>query len=158
LTWAWKTSGYWVAEWLPQMVMRETSVVCAPALAASWAMARLWSRRVMAVNRPGSRSLALLWAIRQFVLAGLPTTRTFTSRLAAAESASPWGLKMPPLALRRSERSMPSLRGMAPTSSATSASPKAVSASSVLTMPASSGKAQSSSSMATPSSAHRAPA
>ena len=49
-------------------------------------------------------------------------------------SAWPWGLKMPPLADRRSERSMPALRGMAPTSSATSASPKAVLASSVGTI------------------------
>ncbi len=51
---------------------------------------------------------------------------------------------------------MPSLRGMAPTRRATSTSPNAVSGSSVLTIPASSGKAQSSSSMATPSRAPRA--
>ena len=48
---------------------------------------------------------------------------------------------------------MPCLRGIAPTSRATSASPKAVSASSVHTTPASKGNAQSSSSIRTPSSA-----
>ena len=40
-TCAWNTSGYCVAEWLPQIVMRVTSVVWAPALAASCATARL---------------------------------------------------------------------------------------------------------------------
>ena len=45
----------------------------------------------MAVNRPGSRSGALRWAIRALVLAGLPTTRTLTSRFAPALSALPCG-------------------------------------------------------------------
>ena len=102
------------------------------------------------MKRPGSRSLAFCWAMRALVLAGLPTTRTFTSFLAERDSASPCGLKIPPLALSRSERSIPSLRGMAPTSRATSMSPKATSASSVWTIPARSGNAQSSSSIATP--------
>src|SRR3954447_6534104 len=72
---AWKTSGYWVLEWLPQIVIFFTSVTCVPVLAASWATARLWSRRVMAVNRSEGMLLALFIAIRQLVLAGLPTTR-----------------------------------------------------------------------------------
>ncbi len=38
---AWKMSGYWVAEWLPQIVMCLTSVTATPAFAASWEMARL---------------------------------------------------------------------------------------------------------------------
>src|SRR5712692_345253 len=50
-TWAWKRSGYWVAEWLPQIVMRRAWVIGTAAFLASWAMARLWSRRVMAVKR-----------------------------------------------------------------------------------------------------------
>src|ERR1700748_1742652 len=50
LTLAWKTSGYWVAEWLPQIVMLVTSLIAAPVLPATWAMARLWSRRIIAVN------------------------------------------------------------------------------------------------------------
>jgi len=71
-------------------------------------------------------------------------------------NAAPCGLKIPPLAVSRSARSMPALRGIAPTSSATSTSPKATSASSVVTTPASNGKAQSSSSILTPSSAFSA--
>jgi hypothetical protein len=51
---------------------------------------------------------------------------------------------------------MPALRGIAPTNNATSASPNATLASSVHTTPASSGKAQSSSSIFTPSSAFSA--
>src|ERR687897_3032852 len=47
---AWNTSGYWVAEWLPQTVILVTSATAAPALAASCALARLWSSRVMAVD------------------------------------------------------------------------------------------------------------
>src|SRR5690242_16557001 len=39
---AWKMSGYWVAEWLPQMVTRLMSETRAPVLADSWPTARLW--------------------------------------------------------------------------------------------------------------------
>ena len=53
---AWNMSGYCVAEWLPQIVIVVTSLTGSAALAASWAMARLWSSRVMAVNRRGSTS------------------------------------------------------------------------------------------------------
>ena len=105
------------------------------------------------MKRLGSRSAALRWAISALVFAGLPTTSTLTSRLALRDSASPCGLKIPPLAASRSDRSIPALRGIAPTSRATSASPNAVLASSVQTTPASSGKAQSSSSIRTPSRA-----
>src|SRR5688500_9928976 len=70
LTSAWKTSGYWVAEWLPQIVILVTSATVAPALAASWAFARLWSRRVIAVNRSAGTPSALRWAMRALVLAG----------------------------------------------------------------------------------------
>ena len=92
--------------------------------------------------------------MRQFVLQGLPTTRTRTSLAAFAAIAWPWGLKMPPLTLSRSPRSMPALRGIEPTSSAQLASVEGGRRGrSVASMPASSGKAQSSSSMTTPSSA-----
>ena len=73
----------------------------------------------------GSRPFALLIAIRALVLAGLPTTRTLTSGLAAAASALPCVVKMAPFAESRSDRSMPALRGMAPTSRAMSAPAKA---------------------------------
>ena len=105
------------------------------------------------MNRFGSRSGAFCWAISALVFAGLPTTRILTSFLALADSAWPCGLKIPPLALSRSLRSMPALRGIAPTSRATSASPNATLASSVQTISVSSGKAQSSSSIFTPLSA-----
>ena len=149
-------SGYWVAEWLPQIVILVTSRTVVPVLAASWAMARLWSRRVMAVKRSSGMFGALFMAIRALVLAGLPTTRMRTSDAALSERALPWTVKMAPLASRRSLRSMPFDRGRAPTSRAKFTSPKASLGSSVWTMPSSSGKAQSSSSMATPLRASRA--
>src|SRR4051794_15267641 len=117
LTSAWKRSGYWVAEWLPQMVMWVMSFTVVPVLAASWAMARLWSRRVMAVKRPLSMFGALFMAMSELVLAGLPTTRMRTSDAALSLSALPCTVKMAPLASRRSLRSMPLLRGREPTSS-----------------------------------------
>jgi hypothetical protein len=52
------------------------------------------------------------------VLAGLPTTSTFTSRLATASSALPWPMKIWPLMDSSSARSMPALRGIEPTSRA----------------------------------------
>jgi hypothetical protein len=70
--------------------------------------------------------------------------------------ALPWAVKMAPLADSRSARSMPALRGMAPTSSTKLTPSNARSASAVGTVPDSSGKAQSSSSMHTPSSASTA--
>ena len=57
-------------------------------------------------------------AMRQLVLAGLPTTSTFTERRAPSESALPWAVKMAPLAESRSARSIPAVRGREPTSRA----------------------------------------
>ena len=105
------------------------------------------------MKRSRGTSGAALIAISAFVLAGLPTTSTFTSSAAPALIASPCGLKMPPLASSRSARSMPFVRGRAPTSSATLTPSNAALASSVMSIPASSGKAQSSSSIAVPSAA-----
>src|SRR5690606_38318762 len=67
-------SGYWVAEWLPQIVMFVISVTEAPVFAASCEMARLWSRRVSAEKRSSGMSGALVIAISALVLAGLPVT------------------------------------------------------------------------------------
>src|SRR6478735_11469046 len=53
---AWKMSGYWVAEWLPQMVRRLMSATVEPVFFASWVRARLWSRRVIAVKRSAGTS------------------------------------------------------------------------------------------------------
>ena len=78
-TWVVNRSGYWVAEWLPQMVMCSIAVTGAESFAASWETARLWSSRVMAVNRLAGTSGACSRAMRALVLAGLPTTRTLMS-------------------------------------------------------------------------------
>ncbi len=110
----------------------------------------------MAVKRSAGTSGALDWAISALVFAGLPTTSTRTESSAWALMASPWGLKMPPLASSRSPRSMPFERGRAPTSSATWAPSKAWLGSSYMSIPARRGKAQSSSSMATPFTASMA--
>src|SRR6202167_6679802 len=48
---AWQMSGYWVAEWLPQIVSFLMSVTLAPVFLASCEMARLWSSRVNAEKR-----------------------------------------------------------------------------------------------------------
>src|SRR5580698_8760719 len=67
-------SGYWVAEWLPQMATLVTSATGALDFWASCALALFSSRRVMANHRSAGTSGALERAIRQFVLHGLPTT------------------------------------------------------------------------------------
>ena len=104
----------------------------------------------MAVNRSGAMPEALFMAIRQLVLAGLPTTSTRTSAAARAASARPCTVNMAPLASSRSLRSMPLVRGLEPTSKAIWTPSKASSGSSLSTICASSPKAQSSSSIATP--------
>src|SRR5678815_5315926 len=75
---AWKTSGYWVAEWLPQIVIFLTEETGFPNFCATWEVARLWSNLIMAVNCEGLRLGAFFIAMRQLVLAGLPTTRTLS--------------------------------------------------------------------------------
>ena len=59
-------------------------------------MARLWSSRIIAVKRSRGIAPALFIAIRQFVLAGLPTTRMRTSSAALAASALPCAVKIAP--------------------------------------------------------------
>src|SRR5258706_103407 len=147
-----RASGYCVAEWLPQMAMLVTTCTGTPAFFASWVFARFSSRRVMANQRSAGRSGALRRAIRQLVLHGLPTTRMRTSCAAWSWIALPCGPKIFPFTDSRSPRSMPCLRGTEPTSSAHDVLSKAVFSSLVNSMPASRGNAQSSSSMATPSS------
>ncbi len=150
---AWKMSGYWVAEWLPQIVIFLISETEAPVFAASWEIARLWSSRVSAENRSFGMSGALLIAISALVLAGFPVTPIRMSSAATSLSALPWSVKIAPLADSRSPRSIPFVRGRAPTSSARLAPSKTVRASSPISTPARVGNAQSSSSMTTPSSA-----
>ena len=94
---------------------RRISGTAVPVFSATWLTARLWSRRVIALNCSGARSGALRMAMRAFVLAGLPITSTFTSRLACSSRARPWGPKILPFAASRSPRSMPFPRGFEPT-------------------------------------------
>ena len=151
-----KASAYCVAEWLPQIVTFVTSATGLRAFAASCARARLWSSRVRAVNLEAGIPSACREAISAFVFAGFPVTTTRTSGAAEAARARPCAAKMAALASSRSARSMPALRGDAPTSIATFAPSKATAGSSVTSMPFSCGKAQSSSSIATPSRAFTA--
>src|SRR5688500_12612607 len=81
---AWKTSGYCVAEWLPQIVILRISLTGVPVFLDSWDSARLWSRRVIAVKRSRGTSGAWDCAMNALVLAGLPTTRIRTSSAAPA--------------------------------------------------------------------------
>src|SRR5437764_10721483 len=53
-------SGYCVFEWLPQMVTQVTSSLATPAFFARAVRARLWSNRVMAVQRSAGMSRPLL--------------------------------------------------------------------------------------------------
>src|SRR5258705_944709 len=71
---AWNTSGYWVAEWLPQMVIFLMSVTAAPVFLASCEMARLWSRRGSAENRSFGMSGAVVIPIHALGLGGVPGT------------------------------------------------------------------------------------
>src|SRR2546423_9072884 len=119
---AWNTSGYWVAEWFPQMVTLRIELKGLPIFCASWATARLWSRRIIAVNCVALRPGAFFMAMRQLVLAGVPTTRTLTLRLAAAASALPCGAEILPVASSRSFLSLPGPRRRAATRGALSPS------------------------------------
>ena len=83
-----------MAEWLPQIVIFVMSVTGAPTLPATWAIARLWSRRVIAVKRSFAMFGALFMAMRALVLAGLPTTRTRMSSAALSDRALPWTVKI----------------------------------------------------------------
>ena len=154
---AWYRSGYWVAEWLPQIVMPldlgDRHVELGGELGDARGCGRGGSWRV---NRSAGTSGAC----------GLRDERVGVGRVADDEhpdvvrgarvDRSPCGAKMPPLASSRSPRSMPFVRGRAPTSSATLAPSNAFVASSVMSTPASSGNAQSSSSSAVPSAARTA--
>src|SRR5260221_7567970 len=62
------TSGYCVAEWLPQIDIFFTEVKGFFVFCATWVSARLWSRRIIAVNCVGLMPGAFFIAIRQFVL------------------------------------------------------------------------------------------
>src|SRR5205823_8874059 len=64
---AWNTSGYCVAEWLPQTVTLRIEETGFCTLCASCETARLWSSRIMPLNCEGLRLGAFFIAMRQFV-------------------------------------------------------------------------------------------
>ena len=73
---AWLTSGYWVDEWLPQIITFFTSLTWTLSLSEIWPRALLWSRRVKQVTFLSGIDGANSFKIRALVFAGLATTRT----------------------------------------------------------------------------------
>mmetsp|Transcript_5883 Transcript_5883/g.19208 ORF Transcript_5883/g.19208 Transcript_5883/m.19208 type:complete len:261 (-) Transcript_5883:78-860(-) len=144
-------SGNWVDEWFPHTATLRTSDGATPAFRASWLVARLWSRRVRHDQADeGRASPAAAAAIAALVLAGLPTTSTFTVFLAWAARALPCAAKIATFRSSKSLRSMPGLRGNAPSIMHTSTPAKASSTLSVYETRLRIGLAMSSSSRATP--------
>jgi hypothetical protein len=138
------------------MVIFLISVTGTPSLAASCEMARLWSRRVRALNRSAGMSGALLIAMSALVLAGLPVTRTLMSSAATSLSALPWAVKIAPLAEQVAALHAGGARAGADEQGEVHAVEDLVGVVADLDALLSSGNAQSSSSMTTPSSAFRA--
>mmetsp|Transcript_29010 Transcript_29010/g.72789 ORF Transcript_29010/g.72789 Transcript_29010/m.72789 type:complete len:218 (+) Transcript_29010:502-1155(+) len=152
-------SGYCVLEWLPQITARRTCWTLTPERSASWAWRRLWSKRVSAMTFSTAIVGAALRArMAAFVLAGLPTTSTLHVGSPTRASALPASAKMATFLASRSARSIPSLRGKAPSMMATSAPANATSWSSVASTVPSCAESRSSSSSLTPPSAPSAPA
>ena len=108
-------------------MMGDTSVARTSSMPASRAVPRFWSRRVSAEKFSLGMLGALVMVMSAFVLAGFPTTRTFTVFFANSSMAFPWPSKMAAFACNKSLRSMPLPLGLAPTSSAMSASVNAAS-------------------------------
>ncbi len=79
-----RMSGYIVGEWLPHTTIFSMSVTDALVRVASCEMARLWSRRIIEVKAVCGRLFAVFMVISALVLAGLPTTMSFRSRAATA--------------------------------------------------------------------------
>merc|ERR1719499_248867 len=82
-------SGNCVLEWLPHTITFFTSLGITPKRAAICAVARFWSNLVMAEKLHLGMEGAHDDAIRAFVFAGLPTTRTFIDFLATWSRAFP---------------------------------------------------------------------
>ena len=121
-----------------------------PVFSANWLKARLWSSLVMALKHEGLSDLAFFIAIKQLVLAGLPTTKTLTDLLALSARAFPCSTKMAPFCFKRSARSMPGPLGFEPTRKTASQSLNPTERFEVVLIPCKRGKAQSSSSILTP--------
>jgi len=109
----------------------------------------LWSNLVIAVKLSFGIPLANVDAIKAFVFAGLPTTKTLTVLLALSPKALPYSIKILAFSFNKSALSIPGPLGLAPTNKAWSRSLKPVAKLSVTVTPANVGKAQSYNSIAT---------
>lgn len=76
LTVAWLTSGYWVDEWLPQIMTFFTSETWTFNLSEIWPKALLWSSLVKQEMFLSGIDGANSFKINALVFAGLATTRT----------------------------------------------------------------------------------
>lgn len=124
LTVAHSKSGDIVGEWLPHTTTFFTSLTVECVFSATCHTALSWSSLVMAQKFYFGKFFAWVAAIKQFVLAGLPTIKVLTSRWAKSLSALPWGMKIFAFYKRRSPLSIPLPLGLAPTSRAASTSVK----------------------------------
>ena len=120
---------------------------------ASWHLARFSSSLVNAWKLRGSKLGACESAINAFVLHGFPTTITLHVGLATSFNALPCSAKMAPFMSSKSPRSIPGPRGLAPINSAQSASANTFLQSMPMSTSLNNGNKESSSSIATPSSA-----
>src|SRR2546425_1531447 len=133
------------------MASLRTSLSRALACFASSARARLWSSRVIALQRSsGTFAPAACRAMRQLVLQGLPTTATRPPVAAWSRIAEPSSTKIGPFLRMRSPRSIPGPRGTEPTRSAQSTSLNASARSALAETRESNGYAPSSSAMSVP--------
>mmetsp|Transcript_38691 Transcript_38691/g.95229 ORF Transcript_38691/g.95229 Transcript_38691/m.95229 type:complete len:233 (+) Transcript_38691:603-1301(+) len=153
LTLAKLTSGYWVDEWLPQIVAPVTAEAGTRMRMAICDCALLASSRVSAVKFSAGMLGAHCCATHELVLAGLPTTTTFTFLLATSLRRRPCTLKMLQFFWSRSLRSMPGPRGKAPSMTHTSMPEKAALVSAVTSTSTRRSNPQSCSSILTPSRA-----
>ena len=87
---AWYVSGYWVALWLPHIIIFSISSTFAPDFSDIKLIALVWSNLVIAVKFFLGIDGANLDAINAFVFAGFPTTRTLTDFFATLSKAAPY--------------------------------------------------------------------
>ena len=153
---AWNRSGYWVAEWLPQIVILLISVTGTSSFFASWAMRAV----VVQAHHRGE-------AVGRDVRGGGPGDQGVRVRRVADDQHADVvrGARVDRPALRGEDaavglQQVAALHALGPRAGADQQrdvdAVERASASSVMSMPASSGNAQSSSSIAVPSAAFTA--
>lgn len=115
-------SGDIVGEWLPHTTTFLTSFTVDLVFYATCHTALSWSSLVIAQKFYFGRSFAWVAAIKQFVLAGLPTTSVLTLRLAYSLSAFPWGINILAFSSNKSPLYIFFPLGLAPTNRVASTS------------------------------------